>query len=110
MTNADRIRNMSNEELAELMADRGTEDHKIWLFNIAHSNLSEAQILQGFIKYYVLNGLLLATVRDDLVFRTSYGGIYVEQAMKDLKAVLEKAAAEGGTGDGIKAYIDAHPG
>lgn len=77
------------------MANRATEEHKIWLFDLAHGNLSEQQILQGFIKYYVLNGFSLANVQDDLVFRTHYGMWYVKKAMKDLKDVLEKVA-EGG--------------
>lgn len=78
------------------MANRATEAHKVWLFDLAHGNLSDPQILQGFIKYYILNGLMLANVQDDLVFRTFYGDRYVEQAMKSLRVVLEKTAEGGG--------------
>lgn len=77
------------------MTDKAAEDHKLWLFDLAHGNLSELQILQGFIKYYVLEGHMLSRVQDDLVFRTRYGCFYAGQAMDQLKAVLEKAA-EGG--------------
>lgn len=78
------------------MTNRATEDHKIWLFDLAHDNLSGSQIVQGFIKYYVLNGLLLANVQDDLVFRTFYGGSCAGQAMKNLREALGKAAEGGG--------------
>lgn len=73
------------------MAGRVTEDHKRWLFDIAHGNLSETWILQGFTEYYARKGLSLDNVWADLVFNTSYGGIYIDQAMKDIKAVLEKS-------------------
>lgn len=78
------------------MANRVTEAHKVWLFDLAHGNLSDSQILQGFVKYYILNGLMLANVQDDLVFRTFYGEHHVGQAMKSLREVLEKAVEGGG--------------
>ena len=36
--------------------NRATEDHKIWLFDLAHGNLTNSQIVKGFVKYYALNG------------------------------------------------------
>ena len=30
--------------------NRGTEDHKIWLFDLAHGNLKDKQILQRVIR------------------------------------------------------------
>lgn len=36
--------------------NRYTEDMKIWLFDVAHNNLPDDDILKGFIKYYVLFG------------------------------------------------------
>lgn len=68
------------------------ENHELWLFDLAHGSLKDSEILQGFIKYYVLEGDMLSRVQDDLVFRTWYGCYYVEKAMNQLKAVLEKAA------------------
>ena len=32
--------------------NRATEDHKIWLFDLAHGNLTELEIVKGFIKFY----------------------------------------------------------
>ena len=78
------------------MGIRATEGHRTWLFDLAHGNLSEPQIMQGFIRYYVLEGCLLANVQDDLVFRTAFGSRYVEQAMESLREVLEKMAWGGG--------------
>lgn len=50
--------------------NRATEDHKIWLFDLAHGNLTELEIVKGFIKFYALNGFTVGNVQDDLVFRT----------------------------------------
>ena len=53
--------------------NRATEDHKIWLFDLAHGNLTELEIVKGFIKFY------------DLVFRTHYNPV---QGVKALKVAL----------------------
>lgn len=74
------------------MTGNAAEDHELWLFDLAHENLSEPKILQGFIKYYVLEGHMLSRVQDDLVYRTRYGCYYAETAMDQLKAVLENVA------------------
>lgn len=52
--------------------NRATEDHKIWLFDLAHGNLTELEIVKGFIKFYALNGFTVGNVQDDLVFKTHY--------------------------------------
>lgn len=72
--------------------NRGTEGHKLWLFDLAHGNLTEDQIVRGFIKYYVLEGCQMEHVKDDLVFRTVHGAGYSGQAMESLRAALEQAA------------------
>lgn len=74
------------------MAGNAAEDHELWLFDLAHGNLSEPKILQGFIRHYVLEGKGLDNVMDDLFFGTSYGPHYIGKAMDQLKEVLEKAA------------------
>lgn len=71
------------------MENRATEDHKLWLFDLAHGNLTEKRIVQGFIKYYALNGFTVENVMDDIVFRTCYRP---EEAMMSLKGALEKVA------------------
>lgn len=69
-----------------MMQNRGAEEHKIWLFDLAHGNLTDQEIVKGFIKYYALNGFTLGNVQDDLVFKTCYP---VAEAIKHLKGALE---------------------
>lgn len=52
------------------MGNRGTEEHRIWLDDLAHSDLSELNIVKGFIKFYALNELSVGNVVDDILFRT----------------------------------------
>lgn len=54
------------------MGNRGTEEHRIWLDDLAHSDLSELDIVKGFIKFYALNELSVGNVVDDILFRTHY--------------------------------------
>lgn len=65
--------------------NRATEDHKIWLFDLAHGNLTDLQIVKGFVKYYALNGFTVGNVQDDLVFRTHYNP---SQGMESLRSAL----------------------
>ena len=65
--------------------NRATEDYKIWLFDLAHGNLTDSQIVKGFIKYYALNGFTVGNVQDDLVFRTRYNPV---QGMESLRGAL----------------------
>lgn len=71
------------------MLNRATEDHKIWLFDLAHENLTDQQIIQGFIKYYALNGFTVGNVQDDLIYRTHYNPV---RAMECLKTALVNVA------------------
>ena len=68
------------------MLNRATEDHKKWLVDLARGNLTDRQIIQGFIKYYALNGFSVEDVQDDLIFRISYNPV---RAMKRLKTALQ---------------------
>lgn len=70
---------------------RGTEEHKLWLFDLAHGNLQDDEILKGFIKYYVLSGCVLSNVIDDIVFRTHYDLDKTVGIKNKLTEVLEKA-------------------
>ena len=72
--------------------NRGTEDHKIWLFDLAHGNLKDKQILQGFLKYYVLEGYVMANVVDDMRFHTHYSLDQIRQSKESLERVLRAAA------------------
>ena len=69
-----------------MVQNRATEDHKIWLFDLAHGNLIDQEIVKGFIKYYALNGFTIGNVQDDLIFRTNYEAA---GAIESLKRALE---------------------
>lgn len=75
--------------------ERTAEDMKIWLFDLTHGNLSDSSILQGFIKYYVLYGLGIGHVQDNLVFRTHYSPEQIKAGMEVLKRVLNDVADSG---------------
>ena len=71
---------------------RYTEDMKIWLFDLAHGNLSDQTILSGFIKHYVLFDLTVGNVVQDIMFHTAYGAEAASCAKQALLRVLYKAA------------------
>lgn len=72
-----------------MVQNRATEDHKIWLFDLAHGNLTDQEIVKGFIKYYALNGFTIGNVQDDIIFRTNYEAT---RAIQSLKEALETYA------------------
>ncbi len=69
------------------------EEFKIWLFDLAHGNLSEQEIARGFVEYYVLEGFVEGNVIQDIHFRTTYGLEGEHRAKEDLRRVLRKFAA-----------------
>ncbi len=73
---------------------RGTEEHKLWLFDLAHGNLQDPQILKGFLKYYVLDGYSMANVVDDMRFHTHYSLEQIRQSKESLERVIRAAAGE----------------
>lgn len=72
--------------------NRYTSDMKLWLFDLAHGNLSDASILSGFIRYYVIPGCGTADVHRDIAFHTAYGVNGVSVAMDNLNRVLVSVA------------------
>ena len=69
--------------------ERTTEDMKLWLFDLAHGNIADdKEVLSGFVRSYVLHGLTMANVIDDIHFRTNYGLDGVVKASDTLKRVL----------------------
>lgn len=71
----------------EMMRD--SEGMKIWLFDLAHGNqMTEEEIIKGFIKHYVLHGLTTQNIADDIHFKTQYGDDAVRIAMERLSAAL----------------------
>lgn len=71
---------------------RCNEDMKIWLFDLAHDNLNDQEILKGFIKHYVLYDLTISGVHQDIRFHTLYGVIGTKVALNNLRGVLKEYA------------------
>lgn len=72
--------------------NRFTEDMKLWLFDLAHGNLSDDQIVKGFIRHYVLYDLTMNMVKDDIYFHTCYGMEGVKKAWESLTKALKACA------------------
>ena len=83
------------ERTVHMAKNRATEEHKIWLFDMAHGNLSEVNVVKGFIKFYALNGFAVGNVIDDIVFRTHYEP---GKAKEILTTALESFSDNGITG------------
>jgi len=69
---------------------RDTEEMKLWLFDLAHGNLSDEAIVKGFIKHYALHELTMGNVQDNIHFRTMYGDDNCRRAMEDLKRAMNE--------------------
>lgn len=52
--------------------NRATDEHKLWLFDMAHGDLPELDIVKGFIKFYALNDFSVENVIEDIIFQTHY--------------------------------------
>ena len=66
----------------------------MWLFDLAHGNLRDSQILKGFLKYYALDGYSMANVVDDMRFHTHYSLEQLRQSKESLERVIRAAAGE----------------
>ena len=77
-----------------MVQNRATEEHMLYLFDLAHGNLNDEDIVRGFIKYYVLNGFTLGNLQDDYVFRTHYPIEGVQAGLQRLRAALEQMAED----------------
>lgn len=75
-----------------MVQNRATEEHKLYLFDLAHGNLNDEEIIKGFIKYYVLNGFTLGNLQDDYMFHTHYPIEGVQAGLQSLRAALESMA------------------
>ncbi|WP_277409705.1 hypothetical protein [Lacrimispora xylanisolvens] len=74
--------------------ERYTEDMKLWLLDLAHRNLSDKDILKGFIKYYVLFDFGIDQVVSDIVYHTMYGTAGVINAKESITRVLNQTLQE----------------
>lgn len=61
---------------------------KVWLFDLAHGNLSDKEILKGFIKHYILFDMGINDVKREIYFHTNYGEAGLKKALGDLNRVL----------------------
>ena len=66
----------------------------MWLFDLAHGNLRDSQILKGFLKYYALDVYSMANVVDDMRFHTHYSLEQIRQSKDSLERVIRAAAGE----------------
>ena len=67
---------------------RYSEDMKLWLFDLAHGNLTESEIIKGFIKYYVIYNCTIQNVQDDIHFHTMYGVLGEQTELENLNKAL----------------------
>ena len=67
---------------------RYTEEMKLWLFDLAHGNLKEEDVVVGFIKHYVLFDCTMQDVKRDIIYHTNYGEIGVKKALEALSKAL----------------------
>lgn len=71
---------------------RDTEDMKLWLFDLAHGNMPDDAVVKGFIRHYVLNGLTIGNVQQDIIFHTPYTDENCRRAMESLRRALAEYA------------------
>lgn len=73
------------------MNQRAASGHEIWLFDLTHNNLTDDEILKGFIKYYVLCGCTKDNVIDDVIFKAHYDPTGIKEKLTE---ILEKCSKE----------------
>ena len=82
-------------ELWQQESRRASEAHKLWLYDLScKDRLSDEEIIKGFTRYYVLPGLTVHNVKDDLVLRTCYTVMDIETAIQQLQDALWKLTGE----------------
>ncbi|MGN0411250.1 MAG: hypothetical protein ACI4E3_12745 [Candidatus Fimousia sp.] len=69
-----------------------TEEMKLWLFDLAHGNLPDDEIVKGFIKHYVINGYTIHDVHNHIHFHTNYGLEGAKTAIDSLNEALIRFA------------------
>ncbi len=68
--------------------ERYTEEMKLWLFDLAHGNLKDQDIISGFIKHYILFDCTMHDVKRDILYHTVYGELGVTTALVTLSDAL----------------------
>lgn len=67
---------------------RLTDDMKLWLFDMAHGNLKENEIIIGFLKHYAIHGLSTEHVVQEIAFHTPYGTEGAAMAKEKLETAI----------------------
>lgn len=70
--------------------NRYTEEMKLWLFDLSHDNLKEADIIAGFVKHYILFDCTMQDVKRDIIYHTHYGVDGAQTALTRLSEALKK--------------------
>lgn len=88
---------------------RDTEDMKLWLFDLTHGNMPDDAVVKGFIRHYVLNGLTIGNVQQDIIFHSMSGVHNCRRAMESLRRSLAEYAdgAETRTLREVQSIVDA---
>ena len=68
--------------------NRYSEEMKLWLFDLAHGNLKENDIVTGFIEHYILFDCTMQDVKRDIIFHTNYGDSSCIIALNSLSNAL----------------------
>lgn len=74
--------------------NRYNEEMKLWLFDLAHGNLNENDILAGFVKHYIFFDCTIQDIKRDIIFHTNYGESGVITAVNALSAVLNNVVSQ----------------
>ena len=72
--------------------DKYSEGMKLWLFDLAHGNLEDSQILSGFIKHYILFDCTVSDIQRNITFNTCYGIDNTRFALDNVKRVLKNVS------------------
>ena len=73
--------------------ERYNDEMKLWLFDLAHGNLSDKAIIAGFLKHYVLWDCTIGDVKREIIFHTNYGKKGCEIAVNTLMSAVEEQSS-----------------
>lgn len=59
-------------------------ERETWLFDLAHGNLNNKQIIKGFIKLYAAFDMGISDIKRHILFHTNYGEEGAKQAITSL--------------------------
>lgn len=76
--------------------NRYSEKMKLWLFDLAHGNLNENDIVAGFIEHYILFDCSMQDVKRDIIFHTNYGDTGCITALTSLSNALKHVVCKEG--------------